>query len=95
MVSSFRTQSDGLGCANDEARSLKLMNVKAGTTIGVFDDPRSGNGDDFAIVQVFRDSPRLVVPTFERSTSNEYYAARYFHRNGLNGKISSARLRVR
>lgn len=34
---------------NDEARSLKLLNVQAGTVITVFDDKKENFKDDFCI----------------------------------------------
>jgi hypothetical protein len=93
-TSTVNFKSDSHGCANDEARSMKLLNVKSGTIITVFDDPKAGSGDDRSIVTVRKDATRLVVPDFERSNTNVDMTVRHVHKNGLNGKISSIRLRV-
>jgi hypothetical protein len=75
-------------CDNDEARSLVLQNVRAGTVVRVFDDPGCKRSDDWSEVRVRQDVARYVVASFERSVS-EAHATVAFHRdNGLDGKVS-------
>jgi hypothetical protein len=87
-------KNDSHGCDNDEARSMKLLNVKAGTTVTVFDDPNAGSGDDLSIVTIYRDAGRLVVPDFEKKMFNAHLVLQHFRKNGLNGKVSSIRLKA-
>ena len=77
---------------NDEARSVKLLNVRAGCVISVFDHPRGERTDDFCIIQVKRSSPQYTVETFERSYEDEYVLASYARKNGLDGKVSRIRV---
>jgi len=76
------------GKQNDEARSTKLLNVRAGCVISVFDDPNAARTDDFCIIQVKRSAPEYVIRTFERSYEDEYVLVSYANRNGLDGKVS-------
>ncbi|ATB30016.1 hypothetical protein MEBOL_003471 [Melittangium boletus DSM 14713] len=86
-------KNDGYGCDNDEARSAKILEAKAGTTITVYDDPNGGTGDDYTSIRVKKNiqSPR-VVGSFESSFSDEYLEVTFKRKNGLNGKVSSARI---
>lgn len=78
--------------SNDEIRSLKLLNVRAGAVISVFDDKRGSKTDDFAVIQVKVTSPEYPVSTFERSYEDEYVIVSYGKRNGLDGKVSRIRV---
>jgi hypothetical protein len=73
---------------NDEARSVKLLDVRPGCTITVFDSPDADRTDDFCVVQVKRSNPEYIVATFERSYEDEYVLVSYARKNGLDGKVS-------
>lgn len=75
-------------CDNDEARSLTLRGVPAGTVVRLFDDPDGGRGDDWTEIEVLRDVSARVIGTFERSTSDADVRVTYHRHNGLDGKVS-------
>ena len=77
---------------NDEARSVKLLNVRTGCVISVFDSPSGESTDDFSIIQVKRSAPEYTVETFERSYEDAYVLVSHAHRNGLDGKVSRIRI---
>jgi hypothetical protein len=78
--------------ANDEARSVKLLDVRPGCVISVFDSPDGKTNDDFCIIQVKRGAPEYTVATFERSYEDEYVLVSYARKNGLDGKVSRIRI---
>jgi hypothetical protein len=73
---------------NDEARSLKLLNVRAGAVITVYDDKKGSTRDDFCVIRVKKTSPEYTVGTFERSYEDEYVTVSFGRKNGLDGKVS-------
>jgi hypothetical protein len=77
---------------NDEARSVKLLNVRVGCVISVFDHPRGELTDDFSIIQVKRSAPEYTVETFEGSYEDDHVLVSYARRNGLDGKVSRIRI---
>ena len=77
---------------NDEARSAKLLNVRVGCVISVFDHPRGNRTDDFCVIQVKQSSPEYTVGTFERSYEDAYALVSYGRKNGLDGKVSRIRI---
>lgn len=77
---------------NDEARSVKLLDVRAGTVISVFDAKNGSQTDDFCVIQVKRSSPEYTVGTFERSFEDESVIVSYARKNGLDGKVSRVRI---
>lgn len=77
---------------NDEARSVKLLNVRPGCTISVYDSPGGSTKDDFCIIRVKRSSPEYTVATFERSYEDDYVLVSYARKNGLDGKVSRIRI---
>jgi hypothetical protein len=79
--------SGGNPIANDEARSLTLRNIKAGTTIILCDDPHAwfplpgfhcgydseiGNRDDVTTIDVKQNVSMLTIGTFEQTVNNNY-----------------------
>lgn len=77
--------SGGNPIDNDEARSLTLHNIKAGTTIILCDDPHAwfplpgfecghddvlGNRDDVTTIRVKQDVLMRTIGTFEQNTSS-------------------------
>jgi len=77
---------------NDEARSVKLLDVRPGCVISVFDSPGGATTDDFCVIQVKRSSPEYTVTTFERSYEDDEVLVSYARRNGLDGKVSRIRI---
>lgn len=77
---------------NDEARSVKLLNVRQGCILSVFDHPGGNTNDDFCVITVKRSSPEYTVGTFERSYEDEYVHVSYARKNGLDGKVSRIRV---
>jgi hypothetical protein len=77
---------------NDEARSVKLLNVRTRSVISVFDSPSGSTTDDFCVIQVKRSAPEYTVGTFERSYEDEYVLVSYAHKNGLDDKVSRIRI---
>jgi hypothetical protein len=86
-------KSDSYGCDNDEARSAKIVIAKAGTTLTVYDDPNGGTGDDYTTIYVKQDilQPR-VIGTFQSSFEDSFLKVTFKNHNGLDGKVSSARI---
>ncbi len=77
---------------NDEARSSKLMLVREGATITVFDDPDGSKEDDYCVIRVKKPSPEYTVNSFERSYEDEYVIVSYVRKNGLDGKVSRIKI---
>lgn len=77
------------GCENDEARSGRLENVRAGTVFRLYDSPSGSTSDDYAVLTVKRhNSFYSDIPSFERNEDNADYRLEYHRKNGLDGKIS-------
>ena len=75
-------------CDNDEARSMVLNAVPAGTTIALFDSPSGNLQDDWVEVIVKRDIHRKEIGTFERSFEDSDVRVNFHRNNGLDGKVS-------
>jgi hypothetical protein len=78
---------------NDEARSLELNSVEAGTKILVFDHPRGRRSDDWSEIYVSKFTPFRCVSSFEDSfgeavDGDSVFGIEYHPHNGLNGKVS-------
>lgn len=87
----------GSDCPNDEARSVVLEDFTGGSTITVTDDPNGdAYADDSATITVKTSSSRIVVYSFENERVDEKgpYTLKYYHKNGLNGKVSFAKFQV-
>lgn len=63
----FGAGNNNYGCDNDEAKSMKLQNMPAGTVIKVYDSPDYGDHDDWQKTTVIQSRPgiNVVAPTFE------------------------------
>ncbi|EGR2797397.1 hypothetical protein DU976_16210 [Vibrio navarrensis] len=84
-----------INCTNDEARSLIMRETPAGTIIKIYDDPKMSTNDDYLIIRVKQDIIEdYVVGTFEESYSDESVDVTYKDHNGLDGKVSAARIVV-
>lgn len=78
---------------NDEARSLRLENVRRNCVIFVYDDPRGRINDDWTAIRVKRFARNYVVRSFERSYEDEFVKVEYHRKNGLDGKVSYVGIR--
>ena len=76
-------------CANDEARSAKLVNMKQGMKLRVFDNPDMELNDDHTIMTIKTDFVEKDVPSFEQSSNDAQLNVLYVPVNGLDGKVSS------
>lgn len=81
--------TDFAPCANDEARSARLLNMRAGMRLRVFDNSEMKLDDDFTIINIKRDFASRGINSFEKSTDDNDMRVDYFEDNGLDGKISS------
>ncbi len=77
---------------NDEIRSCKLLSVRPGCEIRVYDSPDGSTGDDYSIINVKRSNPDYIVGTFERSYEDEYVRVTFIRNNGLDGKVSRIKI---
>ena len=73
---------------NDEARSVKLCNVRPGTKIYVYDNPDGKTDDDWTEIRVKRFSGEIIVGTFEKDRNDDKVWVDYHKDNGLDGKVS-------
>lgn len=76
------------GTENDEIRSARLLNVKAGTIIKVYDDPDCEESDDYTEITVKKSINYFKINTFEDSHDDDKIEIKYHKDNGLSGKIS-------
>lgn len=77
---------------NDEARSMRLINVKAGTKITVYDSKNGDTNDDYCIIRVKNQVSEIIINTFEQSKDNENVKVEFHGNNGLDGKVSYIRI---
>ncbi|MGV3520505.1 M12 family metallo-peptidase [Luteitalea sp.] len=80
------------GCANDEARSAVLHNLRAGTVLRLFDDSAGSHTDDWTEVLLKRDVALKTIATFERSFADADVRVTYHLNDGLDGKVSRVSL---
>ena len=77
---------------NDEARSLQLSNVRAGTIIRVYDSPSGATNDDWAQIFV-KNTTTTCVGTFQTALDTAFVKVDSHPVNGLDGKVSRVDLR--
>jgi hypothetical protein len=75
-------------CDNDEARSLRMHNIRAGTVLTLFDSADGARSDDWLEITALRNVATKVLPTFERSFSDADVRVSYRRKDGLDGKVS-------
>jgi hypothetical protein len=80
--------SDQDGFTNDDARSLILINVRAGAKIRVYDNPDGKTSDDYMEIEVKKEVQEYTIKTFEKDIDDEVVKATYHPNNGLDGKVS-------
>ncbi|HKH45311.1 MAG TPA: RICIN domain-containing protein [Thermoanaerobaculia bacterium] len=88
-VANFTSQP---GFTNDEARSLSLSNVRAGTIIRVYDDSTGATSDDWT--QIFAKSTvTACVGTFQSSFEDASLRVEHHRVDNLDGKVSRVDVR--
>lgn len=94
-------------CQNDEARSARLFNMRAGQQIALYDSSNPNcNGicedtrDDWIIITVLRNFNQRTIDSFEPNPRNsgvfindDFIRAEYGNGGNLNGKVSRFRSR--
>ena len=83
------------GVPNDEARSVRLEDIKAGTTLYVYDDPGCRPSDDYAVIAIKKYVDETVLNTFQQTHNWGDIDMRFYRKNGLDGKISCIRVQVK
>jgi len=85
-----RFKSDGYGCDNDEARSVRFENVPAGALLAVYDSPSCSRSDDVTYIRLISNPfGSVLVPRFNYSdSSNGQFGIFYDRFNGIQGKVS-------
>lgn len=109
-LANFDVNLKGLGqwFDNDEARSLAIRSdqgaynlpVKSRTKILLYDNPDGKTNDDWLEI-VVKKQPKGIYPgdaycisTLEKSYEDDYVKVVYNRDNGLNGKVSHAKVRL-
>lgn len=82
------------GCTKDEARSAKLQNIPPGSTITLYDDPRCGDSDDYAIIRTTMAMSEIVVGGFRYPAMHEDWNMTVYYEDGLMGKVSCAEVDI-
>lgn len=75
-------------CDNDEIKSAKIVDIKAGTALRVYDSPTASTEDDWAELIIKKDIKEVVISSFEKSYESEGIKLIYHRNNFLDGKIS-------
>jgi hypothetical protein len=89
IVSSYQDNAhEGKVSPNDEARSVKLNNVRSGCRITVYDSKSPSTNDDYCVIDVKKDVHEYIVGTFEQSIDNDTVRVTFHRNNGLDGKVS-------
>jgi hypothetical protein len=83
--------SGGSGWVNDEARSMMLFRVPAGTVFRVYNSPSGSLGDDWTEIVVHQYAEQLCIGSFQSTVPTAYYSLRYCDDGGLDGKVSLVR----
>lgn len=73
---------------NDEARSVVLQGVDAGSILIVSDSPNGCMDDDWCVIEVLQNIDNYTVPSFEQPINEQWLRLTYFKFNGLDGKVS-------
>ena len=96
VVAKYTKSYTGRIAVNDEARSVKLRNVGAATKIQVYDAPHGKTDDDHCTIDVNGPISEYIVNSFEQPFYDPVHLVniRYTHFNGLNGKVSFARIKI-
>lgn len=91
--------TDSQNCyKNDEARSARLLNMKAGQRITIFDDSNptgtfSDTKDDYMYIYIRKNFSSYTIGTFQQDINNQYIYANYCCGGNLDGKVSHLKSR--
>jgi hypothetical protein len=89
IVTSYEDNSySGQVKPNDEARSLKLNDVRVGCKITIYDDRNANTSDDYCIIEVKKQVHEYIVGSFEKSIDDDTVKVTFVRNNGLDGKVS-------
>jgi len=82
---------------NDEARSMRLVQVKKGTQVNIYNSPNCSDDDDYSVVEMKKDVEGCI-DSFEEKLDNDKINLS-FHKNGvamnhLDGKVSCVKAMV-
>ena len=81
-------------CENDEIRSVSLLNMKRGRLVELYDSPSSSTNDDFIIIRSRTNDSRWInINNLEQNQYNSRVNATFYRDNGLNGKVSSIKVK--
>lgn len=83
--------NDPYGCDNDEARSVKLLNIPAGAMLVVYDAGDCNKNDDYTRIRVLQNISSLTISSFEAWGEPDPSLGVDFENtpnNGLDGKVS-------
>ena len=88
MVDRSENFKDHGECDNDEARSMRLSQVPAGTVIRIYNDPDCQPIDDWAMIWVIQDLDDKLIDSFEENVTDDDLVLQFFPFGGLDGKVS-------
>jgi hypothetical protein len=77
---------------NDEARSVRLLNVRKDAVLKVYDNPDGKTDDDWTEILVLKEVQEYIVHSFEKTYADETVKVTYHPHNGLDGKISHIKI---
>ncbi len=77
---------------NDEARSAIMYWVAPNTVLRLYDSPSCSTSDDWVSIKVKTLRKRIVIGSFQQSVSGPDYEVAYHAVNGLDGKVSCAKV---
>ncbi|HEU4406678.1 MAG TPA: hypothetical protein VFS43_15530 [Polyangiaceae bacterium] len=85
--------ASGSGWVNDEAKSVRLFNIPAGTVLRVYDSSVPDLTDDWSTIYVKRFVADLCVYSFQVTWDDvDHTVVRNHIRDGLDGKVSLVRV---
>jgi hypothetical protein len=91
----YRFEQPGAhACDDDEASSLLLFEIAAGTEIEVFDDDLCRTSDDHTLIRVKRSVVRYELGSFERGFEDEFLKVDRLTSGDLDGEVSCVRIRT-
>lgn len=90
----FEEPGGGRACEDDEASSVLLYEIAAGTEIEVFDDDNCGTNDDHTLIRVKRSVVRYELGSFERGFEDEFLKVDRLTSGDLDGEVSCVRIRT-
>ena len=76
------------GIPNDEARSVVLRDISAGTRLRLFNSPGCGDDDDWGEIVAKQDISERMIYTFQLVYEDDEIYVAWNNRGGLDGKVS-------